>query len=167
MKRAVVDTNVPIVANGRPDGANGGGIASAKCRLAAVNFLDELLKSGCVILDLAGEIQGEYRRYLRPSGEPGVGDRFYHEVLRRGPPRVQLIELPKAPDGSYEDYPKDQGLAAFDPSDRKFVALSLRAKAPVIVATDSDWVEHKGALTRNGIRIKFLCGCDPKTWFGT
>lgn len=166
MKRAVVDTNVPIVANGRADSANGGGIPSAACRLAAVNFLDGLLESGQVFLDLAGEIQAEYRRYLNPAGQPGVGDRFYQELLRRGPPRVQYIELPKASDGSYEDYPKDRDLASFDPSDRKFVALSLRAKAPVVVATDSDWVHHKAALTRNSVIIIFLCGCDPQIWFG-
>ncbi len=166
MQRAVVDTNVPIVANGRSDGANGGRIPSAACRLAAVIFLDELLRSGCVLLDLAGEIQGEYRRYLNPSGEPGVGDRFYQEVLRRGPPWVQHIELPKAADGSYEHYPQDPALASFDLSDRKFVALSIRGNAPVVVATDSDWVHYKAALTRNGVTIRFLCGCDPRTWFG-
>lgn len=165
MKRAVVDTNVPIVANGRSDDANGSGIPTAACRLAAVDFLDELLKSGCLFLDLADEIQGEYRRYLNPAGEPGVGDRFYQELLRRGPPHVRHVELPKASDGSYEDYPKDRDLVSFDPSDRKFVALSLRVKAPVVVATDSDWVHHKAALTRNGVRIRFLCGCDINAWF--
>lgn len=89
------------------------------------------------------------------------------EILRRGPPQVQHVELPKASDGSYQDYPKDSDLASFDPSDRKFVALSLRARAPVVVATDSDWVHHKAALSRNGVRIKFLCGCDPKAWFSS
>lgn len=165
MKRAVVDTNVPIVANGRSDDANGGRIPTAACRLAAIDFLDELLKSGRVFLDLAGEIQREYRRYLNPAGEPGVGDRFYQEVLRRGPLQVQHVELPKASDGSYKDYPKDRDLVSFDPSDRKFVALSLRAKAPVVVATDSDWVHHRAALDRNGVTIRFVCGCNMNAWF--
>jgi hypothetical protein len=165
MKRAVVDTNVPIIANDRPGGSNDSRTPSPSCRLNAINFLLKIMKSGCVFLDLAGEIQAEYRRYLNPAGQPGVGDRFYLELLRRGPPHVQHVELPKASDGSYKNYPKDRDLASFDPSDRKFVALSLRAKAPVVVATDSDWVHHKTALNRNGVKIRFLCGCDRNAWF--
>ena len=165
MNRAVVDTNVPIVANGRADVANGGGIPSAQCRRAAIDFLDGLLTRGRVLLDLSGEIQAEYARHLRPAGQPGVGDRFYQAVLHSAPQRVQRIELPKAPDGSYEDYPSDPALASFDPSDRKFVALSRRGTAPVVVATDSDWVKHKAALARNGVTIRFLCGRDPEEWF--
>jgi hypothetical protein len=167
VKRAVVDTNVPIVANGRTEGTGEGGIPSVACRLAAIDFLLELMERGKLMLDLAHEIQGEYRRHLNPSGQPGVGDRFYQEVLRRGPPHVQRVELPKLLDGSYQDYPTDETLAAFDPSDRKFVALSRRTRTPVVVATDSDWVEHRAALTRNGVEIMFLCGADPKRWFSS
>ncbi|MBY0331619.1 MAG: hypothetical protein K2X49_13230 [Acetobacteraceae bacterium] len=165
MKPAVVDTNVPIVANGRADGPTGSGIPTVECRLAAIDFLESLLKDGRVLLDLAGEIQVEYGRHLRPAGQPGVGDRFFLAVLHSAPQRVERIDLPKAPDGSFADFPVDAELARFDPSDRKFVALSRRAKAPVVVATDSDWVESKAPLTRNGVKIDFLCGCDTKTWF--
>ena len=55
------------------------------CRLAAVEFLQEVLVRGCVVLDLAGEIEAEYHRYLSPRGQPGVGDRFYLEVLNSAP----------------------------------------------------------------------------------
>lgn len=165
MKRYVVDTNVPIVANGRPDAASGSRIPSLDCRLAAIDFLESLLRGGRVLLDLDGEIQAEYARRLNPSGQPSVGDRFYLAVLHSAPQRVERIDLPKTPDGSFADYPGDPGLASFDPSDRKFVALSLRAKAPVVVATDSDWVESKAALMRNGVGITFLCTCNTKTWF--
>jgi hypothetical protein len=166
VKRAVVDTNVPIVANGRTDGDRSG-IPSTACRLASIDFLDSLLKSGRVLLDLSGEIQAEYGRHLKPAGQPGVGDRFYQAVLNSAPQRVERINLPKAADGTFADYPVDVELATFDPSDRKFVALSRRAKAPVAVATDSDWVESKAALARNGVKIAFLCGCDTKAWFKT
>lgn len=167
MKRAVVDTNVPKVANPTKEGTGQGGSPSAECRRAAIAFLLELMEHGQLMLDLAGEIQGEYRRQLNPSGQPGVGDRFYQEVLRRGPPHVQRVELPKLLDGSYQDYPTDKALAAFDPSDRKFVALSRRTRTPVVVATDSDWVEHRVALTQNGVEIVFLCGADPQRWFSS
>ena len=70
MRRVVVDTNVPIVANGRPDPSNGGRTPAPTCRLAAIDFLEETLARRRVLLDLAGEIQGEYRRYLNPRGQP-------------------------------------------------------------------------------------------------
>lgn len=165
MKRAIVDTNVPIVANGMADGTVGSGTPSLDCREAAVDFLTELLKHGRVVLDLAGEIQAEYSRHLKPAGQPGVGDRFYQAVLFSAPQRVERIELPKDHAGNFTHYPNDPELVSFDPSDRKFVALALHAKAPVVVATDSDWVESKAALQRNRVKIVFLCGCDTKKWF--
>jgi hypothetical protein len=133
--------------------------------LAAIDFLDSLLKGGRVLLDLAGEIQAEYARHLRPAGQPGVGDRFYQAVLHSAPQRVERIVLPTAPDGSYVDYPRDPALASFDPSDRKFAALAVRAKAPVVVATDSDWITARAPLDAHGVSIRFLCGCDPARWF--
>ncbi len=79
MMRSVVDTNVPIVANGRI--AN----ASLDCRLAAVEFLNQLCVRGKTILDLGGEIQAEYRPRLYPRGQPGVGDQFYRMILMSAP----------------------------------------------------------------------------------
>ncbi len=62
MSRCVVDTNVPVVANGRSH--QRGNQPSIDCRIAAVRFLQELLKSGKVLVDMAGKIQAEYRTYL-------------------------------------------------------------------------------------------------------
>src|SRR4051794_35012976 len=97
MIRCTVDTNVPIVANGR-SGQNEVS-PSVDCRLAAVTFLQLLLKSGAILLDLDGAIQAEYRALLNPSGQPGVGDRFYREVLSSAPHLVERIELPRRADG--------------------------------------------------------------------
>ena len=79
MKRCTVDTNVPIVANGLPDVSNGGKTASIDCRIAAVEFLQAVMKTGLILLDVDGAIQAEYHRHLNPRGQPGVGDRFYLE----------------------------------------------------------------------------------------
>ena len=102
MRRYVVDTNVPIVANGRPDPKDKNP-PSLDCRIAAVKFLQCVLSSGTVLVDLAGEIQAEYRTYFCPNGQPGVGDRFYREVLNSAPHRIERIELPKRDDGEYAD----------------------------------------------------------------
>ena len=165
MRRVVVDTNVPIVANGRPDSSDGGRSPSRICRFAAIDFLEETLKNSRVLLDLAGEIQAEYRRYLNPRGQPGVGDRFYEEILRSAPARVERIDLPRDADGTYRDFPNDPALSAFDQDDRKFAALGRRAESLVANATDSDWLHHRAALTAHGITVHFVCGCDNRNWF--
>ena len=159
MMRRVVDTNVPIVANGRNTNA------SINCRLAAINFLNLLVEGGQTVLDLGGEIQAEYRSYLDPSGQPGVGDRFYQIILHSAPARVERINLPTDPaTGEFVDFPNDPALANFDRSDRKFAAAARKSNSPVANATDTDWLDYNMALSRNGISVEFICGCDPMNW---
>lgn len=165
MSHIVVDTNVPIVANGRPDPSNGGRAPSVACRLAAIDFLEETLATRRVLLDIAGEIQAEYRRYLSPTGQPGVGDRFYQQILMSAPVRIERLELPRDTAGAYEHFPDDPALCGFDPSDRKFAAMARLAEAPVANATDTDWLHHNAALAANGITVRFVCGCDSPEWF--
>lgn len=167
MIRCTVDTNVPIVANGRSDSKDGDKVPSVDCRAAAISFLTSLLQSGVILLDLEGEIQVEYHRYLNPHGQPGVGDRFYQAVINSAPRLVERIELPKRGDGEYADLPQALIDAKFDPADRKFAALANREQVHIINATDSDWLEHRATLEGNGIAVKFLCGCDKTEWFTT
>lgn len=164
MTKVVIDTNVPIVANGSSMGSGGRG-PSASCREATIRFLMQIRKSGRVLLDQEGAVQAEYRRHLNPSGQPGVGDRFYQEVLNSSPNRVERIDLAKRADGEYLDLPQALIDANFDPSDRKFAALAKRTGAPVANAVDSDWHHHQQILAANGIRVDYLCGCDPMKWF--
>jgi len=118
-----------------------------------------------VLLDLEGAIQAEYRRYLKPCGQPGVGDLFYQVVLRSSPDRVARVELPKRPDGEYADLPQALIDNGFDPSDRKFAALAKREGASVYNATDSDWLDHAATLAAEGITVTQLCGCAKTGWF--
>ena len=165
MKRFVVDTNVPIVANGRRDPSRGTRDPSPPCRLAAIEFLTAVLKSGRIVLDVGGDIQAEYRRHLEPRGQPGVGDRFYLEVLNSAPRRIERVDLPKLPDGAYADFPSDPALDRFDRSDRKFAALARRERIPVSSATDSDWHDFHVPLKANGVDVNFVCGTSTKEWF--
>lgn len=160
-----MDTNVAIVANGRPGPARGARPPSAACRRAAIMALIDIVQRGVVALDLAGAMQAEYARHLNPHGQPGVGDRFFLEVLNSMPGRVERVDLPLSPCGDYIDFPTDPALTGFDRSDRKFAAMSRRCGIPVLVATDSDWVGHKTALQANGVVIDFLCTDDPACWF--
>jgi hypothetical protein len=122
VKRFVVDTNVPVVANGRFENADHR-TPSIDCRIATIRFLEEVLATAIVLIDLNGEIQAEYRRHLRPSGQPGVGDRFYQEVLRSAPNRIERLELPKGKDREHIDLPRALVDVGFHYDDRKFAAL--------------------------------------------
>ena len=164
MSRCVVDTNVAIVANGRPDPADQR-TPSISCQMASVTFLMRVHGHGIVLLDAEGAIQDEYRRHLNPRGQPGVGDRFYQDVLHSSPRLVERVNLPKRPDGEYADLPQSLIEAGFDPSDRKFAALARKEGVPVNNATDSDWIEHATALEAEGIQVENLCGCDDALWF--
>jgi len=166
--RYVIDTNVPIVANGRGNPSREK-LPALECREAAVNFLINLLmgSSAKLVLDTGGAIQAEYHRHLHPRGQPGVGDRFYLAVLQSAPRLVERVDLPKRDDGEYVDMPQTLIDLGFDPSDRKFAALARRETIPVVNATDSDWVNHYSELSFSGIDVKFLCGCDTEMWFTT
>lgn len=155
MAKYVIDTNVPIVANGDKN-------SSIDCRISAVETLRSALSKGTIYLDFAGAIQEQYRKYLKPSGQPGVGDRFYQEVLNSHPDRIQRIALEL--DGEYVDLPKAVLDAGFDPSDRVFAALAHKTGAKVHNAVDSDWLEHRAVIEANNITICFVCGDDPAAW---
>ena len=163
MTRWVIDTNVPVVANGRHDSDKP---LAPECRKAAVLFLMKVLnnRKQRVVLDAAGEIQAEYRKKLNPRGQPGVGDRFYQAVLSDWM-RCKRVSLPKRSNDEYADLPPAVIDAGFDPDDRKFAALAKRERIPVVNAVDSDWLDARDMLAKNEIRVKFLCGCDAARWF--
>jgi hypothetical protein len=161
MMRRVVDTNVPVVANGRDSNATPG------CRQACLVELRDILHQGRIIVDDAGEMLADYRRYLSPSGQPGVGDLFFREILTNFAGKVERIPLERRSDGSFMDFPGDPRLATFDVNDRKFAAASRRTGVPVCNATDTDWLVHRAALAENGIEVVFLCGCNPGEWFAS
>jgi hypothetical protein len=159
--KCVVDTNVPVVANGRERRRP----HSLECRLAAVELLNELVTQGRVVIDFAGEVRAEYRGRLNPKGEPGVGDRFYFEVLTSSPRFVETIDLHRRADGEFTDCPQSLIDAGFDVSDRKFVALAKLSSGVVINAVDSDWIEHADLLSDENISVRNICGCVQDAWF--
>ena len=83
---------------------------------------------------------------------------------KSAPRRIERLKLIKFNE-EFEDFPKDQALETFDRSDRKFVALALKVNAVIANAVDSDWLEHRGALLKNGVRIRFICSINSSKWF--
>jgi hypothetical protein len=162
--RFIVDTNVPIVANGLED-PDSTKTPSVDCRISAINFLTEVLAEHQVCVDLAGAVQQEYAKYLSASGQPGVGDRFYQAVINSAPQKILRQELQLDADGQYAALPDSIRHSTFDQSDRKFAALALELAAPVANCVDSDWLIHHKLLKESGIRVQFVCGPEPNGWF--
>ncbi|MBX9599518.1 MAG: hypothetical protein K2X35_00885 [Bryobacteraceae bacterium] len=152
-----MDTNVPVVAN-RKDSE------SVVCAAACATALNAIKNSGVLVLDEAGLILLEYRKYLSYSGQPGAGDAFFKWVTdnRYRTDRVQAVHLrpdPAVP-GGLAAFPNDPKLAQFDRSDRKFVAVAMThpERPPILNAIDSDWWVFRSPLLVHGIEVHFLCG---------
>lgn len=152
-----VDTNVPRVANWPHDSTHG----SPECVLECVRRIREITAQGGLLLDDAWHIIREYQHQLRSAGQPGVGDAFLRAVLTRrtDPSWCTLVPITPHSARGFEEFPDDPDLAAFDPSDRKFVAVALAGPQPAVVlnAVDTDWWEHREELQRNGVKVEFLC----------
>ncbi len=152
--RFVVDTNVPIAANGKNTHA------SNECQLNCVKFLSSLVdfrKNSKVILDDQDLIFNEYCAHFSFSGQPGVGDVFFkylhdNKHLNR---RVQIVKVTPNGDGTtgFDELPDN----SLDKNDRKFLAVALVAKARVVNALDTDWHEQKILLEELDVKIQQLC----------
>ncbi|MEX0973664.1 MAG: hypothetical protein WDZ46_10475 [Solirubrobacterales bacterium] len=73
-----------------------------------------------------------------------------------------LVSLTIRPNGEIVEFPTQQSLAKFDPSDKKFVAVAVAHSddPPIQVALDRGWVRYREALADVGVEIEFLCPGD-------
>jgi hypothetical protein len=154
LSRYVVDTNIPVIANGRDTHA------SPKCQLRAVEFLTKLVKDGCTTVDKDGEIFEEYSGRLYPQGQPGVGDLFFRHLLdhQGNAQRLRQVDVSDASAENLREAFSTGPLKDFDKSDRKFALCSVVDDAPVATATDSDWAQHSDALIECNVKIHYVCG---------
>jgi hypothetical protein len=154
MEYFVFDTNVAVVANRQSPQA------SRDCISACSEAIEYLKESGILLIDDGWRILKEYSANL---SSPGVGFSFYKWVLsnKSNIERCRQISLHarNQPADNFEEFPNDPALSNFDRSDRKFVAVALASgNSPEILnAVDRDWWDHRHALAKNGVRIKFLC----------
>jgi hypothetical protein len=158
-RKCVIDTNVPKTANLAVDPAS---IPQELigCVSICVEAIEQVVQRGGLVLDAGDEIFDEYRHKLSMAGRPGVGDRFMkwvHDNRWRFPDADRVLITKNGQ--SYLEFPDHDGLAQFDDSDRKFVAVSNAHpnKPPILQATDSKWWGWKDALAEVGITVQFLC----------
>lgn len=160
----VVDTNVPLTANGVAT-------ASAECvRACAEALLEIMTDRRAIAIDDGWRILREYMGKLRPSGQPGLGDRFLKWVLtnRENPLRCEQVTIrPRGSEHDFEEFPGTADLAAFDPSDRKLVAVAAAhpCRPPILEGVDSKWWGWRVGLEAAGIRVHFLCPDDVRTTY--
>lgn len=157
---AIVDTNVPVVANGHS------AQASVVCIVACTRQLQQITRQGKLALDDQWRILREYMANLHTSGQPGVGDAFLKWTLNNiaNPARVETVLItpcnPDDLDGTdFQEFPDDPALAKFDPADRKFVAVAVaHPQHPrVLNATDPDRWQFRDTLSAHGVEVEFLC----------
>lgn len=152
----VVDTNVPILANGTDEAELT--TVSDRC----VDAVLEITRRGGLVLDYGDLIFDEYRNNLRLAGQPGTGDMFMKWVHDNSwnPAvchRVVITPSSEAARG-FNEFPEAPALADFDPSDRKFVAVAnaLPGKPPILEAVDYKWWGWRDALRTAGVTVQFL-----------
>ena len=74
MRDAVIDTNVLVCANGK------GPVGPADAE-ACAHWLVEIKNRGRIVIDDKQRILREYRNNLSASGQPGIGDEFFHPII--------------------------------------------------------------------------------------
>lgn len=158
MRVVVVDTNVILIANNAHAGA------SPECVTACVNRLNELMKSGVLVLDDGYRILREYQKKTSPRKAKGVGDHFVDWALRHQtqPKRVQLVALTEYEKHRYAEFPDPTLELLFDPPDRMFPAVSHNhpGHPPIWQAGDSKWLDWWPAMAVHGVNVEFLCEAD-------
>ena len=147
----VVDTNVGVVANDRPEDRPQSAHLP-ECISACTKFLKELMDAGCIAIDDAWEIIREYQARMRSSGQPGPGDAFLKWVLvnQATTTRCHRIDI--------NEIAIPDRLEGFDPADGKFIRTALGCPEPRIAeAVDGLWWKRRMDFEATGITINFLC----------
>jgi hypothetical protein len=159
----IVDTNVPLTAiatEGAP-----------ACRKACIQLIREIFNGNIVVvIDNLDKALKEYRDNMYPDPAPsaGLASQFMMYVAsnRYNTTRVYQTSISQDADGEVKPFPEDATLRDFDRSDKKWVAISLSFRqkenktAPIVNATDTDWLKFERALSELGISIELLCRDD-------
>jgi hypothetical protein len=158
MSAIVIDTNVILVADGQAEHM------SPQCRVACVKRLEQVQSGEQVVLDHSWLILGEYQNRLDPNRQPTPGSAFLKWLLQRSkmPKHVCFVTITATNEEQtvFAEFPADaQLLDAFDPADRKFVAVACAhaEKPPILQSADSRWLGWESRLASHGIRLEVLC----------
>lgn len=164
MRRAVIDTNVLLVANDNHEGV------SEQCIIACIETIGEIRRRGVVVIDDEWKILGEYHHKLNPNkGQPEPGDAFLKWLLQRqaNPAHVAQVSVTESAPDWFEEFPDHDLQMKFDPPDRKFIAVAASdgGNPHVFQAADCKWLSWWPQLTEVGVRFRFVCLEDVKRFY--
>lgn len=156
--KAVIDTNVLLVANGdHPD-------VSPECCVECVTRLQAMQAKGITVIDDAFLILGEYLNKTRVNPPKGVGDVFLKWLLREAgnAQRVEQVALTVRAENQYAEFPDSALERVFDAPDRKFAAVANAhaEKPPIWQAADCKWLDWWQPLAAHDVLVDFLCPAD-------
>jgi hypothetical protein len=161
--RAVIDTNVLLVANGQHSDV------SPKCIDECVQRLQAIQKAGVVVIDDCFRILGEYHNKTSLNPPKGVGDVFLKWLLRQAgnPARVEQVSLTETQENCFAEFPDAALEPLFDSPDRKFAAVAHAHpnKPPILQAADCKWLDWWPALQGKGVRVEFICPEDACSFY--
>ncbi len=156
----ILDTNILIMADG-----NQSSQASIDCQLACIALIESVKNGDArLVLDNQDFVLNEYKQNFRASGQINgefliwllssiYDQRFF--ALIESPSNVNVLD----------HFPSTDDFGAFDPSDRKWIALACAYAeqndgyiAEIMQAADSKWCNFCKAFVDHGILCTFLCG---------
>ena len=160
--KAVIDTNVLLVANGQHSDV------SEDCVMECINRLQAIQQKGVTVIDDGFRILREYQNKTSLNPPKGVGDVFLKWLLRQaGSSRVEQVTLSEISADCFIEFPDSSLEPHFDAPDRKFAAVAhAHPEKPVIwQAADCKWLDWWPALRAKGIEVTFLCPGDACAFY--
>ena len=160
--KAVIDTNVLLVANGQHADV------SEDCVIACVTRLQSIQQSGVVVIDDGYRLVGEYHHKTSLTPPNGVGDKFLKWMLQHtGTSRVEQINLNETVPDCFVEFPDPALEPLFDAPDRKFAAVAHAHpdKPKILQAADCKWLDWWPALRAKGVEVDFLCPADACSFY--
>ena len=160
--KAVIDTNVLLVANGQHADV------SEDCVIACVTRLQSIQQSGVVVIDDGYRLVGEYHHKTSLTPPKGVGDKFLKWKLQHtGTSRVEQVNLNETAPDCFIEFPDPALEPLFDAPDRKFAAVAHAHpdKPNILQAADCKWLDWWPALRAKGVEVDFLCPADACSFY--
>lgn len=156
MTEYIVDTNVPLVAQGTATQMSG------NCILNCVNFLERLFQGHFIlVIDSDYHLIGEYSNQMNKGSQYQYGNRFLKWIYNNqaNPCKIKTVEINQLDEFNFKEVPQSLIDIGFDNSDRKFVAVAIanNNRASIAQAADSKWIGWDEALISEGITVHFLC----------
>lgn len=156
MTEYIIDTNVPLVAQGS------GNHMSSNCTQNCVAFLERLFNGHFkLVIDDGYHLIAEYQNLMLKGSQAQYGNRFLKWIFTHqdNPLKIKTVEVNQLDEYNFKEVPKSLIEIGFDNSDRKFVAVAVanNYRAPIAQAADSKWIGWEDALNKEGISVFFLC----------